>query len=565
MSDGTVLRADVWLPSDGGSFPTLLQRTAYDKSNSFNSIVLPGLEPLRAVADGFAVVIQDTRGRFASDGSHRTFADDTEDGTRTVEWITRQPFCDGRVCSYGLSHNGLTQFLLASRRPGGLRAIAPAQATADCHDVWTYQGGAFQLGFCLLWATRFLAPGELGRRAADGRDVRELATAFAAFARDPWAAYRRTPLVDVGPLAELCPEYVEWVRHPERDDFCNAFGLPPERPNLDVPALQIGGWYDLFLPGTLAAFESLAETASASDQRLVVGPWGHGAFGGAVGELDFGPTASLAALDPTGLHLEFFKAILAGERPPEPPVRLFVMGPNIWRDEYEWPLARARERRLYLGSGGRANSAEGDGRLEWEPPRASQPPDAYVYDPRTPVPTCGGATFLPGLASGTDVGPRDQSAVERRNDVLVYTSSVLAEDWEVTGYVTVSLFAMTTAPDTDWTAKLVDVDPDGRLLSVCDGIVRARYHRRGLPASPVPAGAVERYDIDLGATSTVLRARHRIRLQISSSNFPRFDRNPNTGGVIALTSLENFEPARQSVFHDAEHPSFLALPVVPHL
>ena len=333
-------------------------------------------------------------------------------------------------------------------------------------------------------------------------------------------------------------------------------------PALDVPALQIAGWHDLFLAGTLDAFVALRGSASAPEQRLVVGPWGHGTFGGAFGEVDFGPAASLATLDPSGLQLGFFEAILAGEAPPGPPVRLFVMGPNIWRSEQEWPLARAQERRLYLRSEGHANSAAGDGRLDLEPPRNSRP-DTYVYDPHDPVPTCGGATFLPGLAIGSDVGPRDQAAVERRNDVLVYTTPVLTEDWEVTGPVAVCLFAMTSAPDTDWTAKLVDVRRDGRPFGVCDGIVRARYRRAGRSASFVPANAVERYDIDLGATSIVFPAGHRIRLEISSSNFPRFNRNPNTVGVAALTPSESFLPANQTIFHDADHPSFLALPVVP--
>ena len=415
MADGTVLHSDVWLPHGSGSHPTLLQRTAYDKSSSFNSIVLPALEPLRAVAEGFAVVVQDTRGRFASDGTHRTFADDAGDGANTVAWIRRQPFSDGRVCTYGLSHNGLTQFMLASQRPEGLRAIAPAQATADCHDVWTYQGGAFQLGFCLLWATRFLAPAELaagGRRR--GRPPAR--SGVRCVRRGSLGGVPRTPLVDVGPLAELCPEYVDWLRHPEREEFCRAFGLPVERPRLDLPALQIAGWHDLFLAGTLDAFVVLRGSASAPEQRLVVGPWGHGTFGGAFGEVDFGPAASLATLDPSGLQLAFFEAILAGEAPPGPPVRLFVMGPNIWRSEQEWPLARAQERRLYLRSEGHANLAAGADRLDLEPPRNSRP-DTYVYDPHDPVPTCGGATFLPGLAIGSRRGPEGpgrRRAEERR-------------------------------------------------------------------------------------------------------------------------------------------------------
>ena len=247
MSDGVVLAADLWLPTGGGTHPTLLQRTAYDKSNSLNSVVLPGLEPLRAVEEGFAVVIQDVRGRYSSGGLHRTFESDRRDGVETVDWIRKQLFSDGAVCSYGLSHNGLTQLLLAAEQPNGLRAIAPAQSAADCHEIWLYQGGAFQLGFCLLWATRFLASAELTRRKQLGTASAVLEDAFSAFAADPWAAYLRTPLVDVAPLAELCPEYVDWLLHPERADFCAVFGLPATSPAPDLPALI---WVD----GTTSSF-----------------------------------------------------------------------------------------------------------------------------------------------------------------------------------------------------------------------------------------------------------------------------------------------------------------------
>jgi putative CocE/NonD family hydrolase len=293
----------------------------------------------------------------------------------------------------------------------------------------------------------------------------------------------------------------------------------------------------------LDAFRRLRLTRARDDQRLVVGPWGHGVFGDLLGDVSFGPSASLATLAPSALQLDFFTAVLAGEPPPGPPVRLFVMGANRWRDEEEWPLARAAERRLHLHAGGR---------LLPDPPRDAQPPDRYDYDPRSPVPTCGGAVFLPGLATGSPLGPRDQTAIERRDDVLVYTSDRLEEEWEVTGDVAVALHAATTAPATDWTAKLVDVWPDGRPLGVCDGILRTRYG----------GGAPERYEIALGSTSMLFRRGHRIRLEVSSSNFPRFDRNPNSGGVIAEATADDLVVARQSVFHDADHPSYVALPVV---
>lgn len=568
MRDGTVLRADVWRPAGPGRFPVLLQRLPYDKSGSLTSQHYAGLEPLRAVGAGYAVVIEDTRGRFASGGTFRPFDQETADGADTVAWAAAQPFCDGRVGMYGASYFGATQLLAAVGRPAALRAIAPHLTAAEYYDGWSYQGGAFQLGFALLWALTSLAPEELRRRARAGEDTAALESALRELFADPWSAYRRLPLTDQPAIGALVPAYREWLAHPERDAYWRATAIDDRYDQIAVPALHIGGWYDIFLAGTLRNYAELRKRAAGAraraGQRLIVGPWAHAVPHDTVGEVTFGLDASQAALDLTAAHLRWFDAALAdGPLDDEPRVRLFVMGVNRWRDEDGWPLARARSVPLYLRSGGRANSLRGDGVLSFEPPAADEPPDAFLYDPRRPVPTVGGSTFLPGLLTGLHAGPRDQRGVEERDDVLVYTTAPLPEDLEVTGPLRLVLHAASSAVDTDWTAKLVDVHPSGRALNLADGILRARY-RQGLDApAPLEPGRPYAFGVDLVATSNVFRAGHRIRVEVTSSNFPRFDRNPNTGGAVAAARESELVPALQRVFHDAARPSHLVLPIVP--
>ncbi len=372
LPDGTVLRADVWRRGDGRPAPVLLQRTPYDKA--FALVVQGGLDPARAVAAGYAVVVQDVRGRYASEGRFEPLVDEAADGAATVAWAASQPFCDGRVAMYGGSYVGATQLLAARERPPALRALLPHVTAADYHDHWFYEGGAFQLGFALNWA-RSLAAGELARRRARGEQVAELEERLEAELADPSTAYRRLPIIDHPLLDELAPYFRRWLEHPLRDGWWEALAPRERFAAIDVPALHLGGWHDVFLSGTLAGYETL-RAAGRAPQRLVVGPWAHGGWGDAVGEVVYGPQASRYALDPTDLHLRWFDGVLAesspggsdsvgrtrpGARSPAvgagtpggsdsaaspadpdgPPVRIFVMGADRWRDEDDWPLARA--------------------------------------------------------------------------------------------------------------------------------------------------------------------------------------------------------------------------------
>jgi uncharacterized protein len=581
LPDGTTLRADLWRPADGRPAPVLLQRTPYDKG--FALVVQGGLDPARAVAAGFAVMVQDVRGRYASEGAFEPFAAEAADGAATIAWLAGQPFCDGRVATYGGSYAGATQLLAAAGGAPALRAMLPHVTTDEYHGGWMTEGGAFQLGFALPWA-RNLAGGELERRRDRGEDVAALQERLDAELADPWPAYRRLPLTDQPLLAELAPYYLDWLAHPGRDAYWNAISARERLGALAVPALHLGGWHDVFLGGTLATYEALV-ARGATGQRLVVGPWAHAGWGDAVGEVIYGPEASRYALDMTDLHLTFFDRALGrsagggraghgaetaraghdagtsrdgrgaarGGGGDAPPVRIFVMGANRWRDEDAWPLVRARTRPLHLRA---------DGRLTWEPPAAGEGTRGYDYDPADPVPTGGGRTLMPGHEASIALGQRDQRPIEARPDVLVYTTAPLERDLEVTGHVRLVLHAASSAPDTDWTAKLVDVQPDGRALGVADGILRARYRDGTDRERLLEPGRPERFVVEVGATSIVFARGHRIRLEVSSSNFPRFDRNPNTGGVIAEASESDLRIAHQTVFHDAARASQLELPVV---
>jgi uncharacterized protein len=566
MRDGVELATDIYRRASGDPAPVLLQRLPYNKELPAGANLSVNIQ--RAVQSGYVVVVQDTRGRFQSGGEFNPFFDEAADGVDTIEWAASQPWSDGSVGMIGGSYFGATQCLPATEAPGALKAIAPLVTASDYHEGWAYRGGAFELGFNLQWTIAVLAMGEIQRRVGTGNatmdDVRELVSA--ADSIDD--LYQRLPIRDMPPLANVAPYYFDWLDHPDYDDFWRQIA-PKERHNrMATPALHIGGWYDIFITGTLDNYRGMSANAATEEarraQRLVVGPWAHGVFGGAFADQRYGLLASSDGFDLTGAHMQWFDHWLKGIDngvADEKPVRIFVMGANTWRSEDDWPLPDTRYVPYYLHSGGRANTRSGDGSLSTEEP-GDQPEDVYLYDPRNPVPTCGGATFLPGLQVGANAGPRDQRNVETRSDVLCYTTEPLPEAIEVTGHIELVLFASSSAFDTDFTGKLVDVAPDGTATILSDGILRARYRASMSEQHLLEPGEVCEFRIDLGATSNRFHAGHRIRLDISSSNFPRFDRNTNTGGVIADDGPDDLMQAVNRVFHDRARPSHLILPVV---
>ena len=555
MRDGTVLRADIYRTDPAGSRPVLLIRNPYGEPMVRAAPVLPALDA------GFAVVVQDCRGTGLSDGEFVTFENEAADGADTIEWCARQPWCDGTVAMYGPSYLGMAQFAAASLAPAALRALASAVTPADYHWGLAYRQGAFQLGQALGWHLLKSAQA-LGYAAAAGMDVSAETRSLLALMADPAAGYAHLPLRDMPAISGILPSWRTWLDHEERDAYWDAVSYRDTRDRVAAPALHVGGWFDLFLGGTLGNFTTLSRHAATKrarrGQRLIVGPWSHADRSGTCGELHFGALASEMAIGLEQLTIGFLRrAVGPGSSDPDGPrVRLFVMGDNAWRDEDDWPLERTQWSHWYLHPHGSLSPSE---------PGEFAPPSHYVHDPADPVPTVGGANLLAGGSGGVAwmPGPRDQRDSEGRPDVLCFISEMLAADLEMTGPVRVTLHAATSAADTDFTAKLVDVWPDGRALSVTDGIVRARYRSGDGLSRPITPGEVYRYTIDLVATSQVFKAGHRLRVDVASSNFPCYDRNPGNGAPAGTATPADFVIAEQTVFHDAGRPSYITLPVIP--
>ena len=562
MRDGTVLKGDLYRPDGPERLPVLLNRTPYGKSGA---MLRQAMDSVRAALNGYNVLIQDCRGRYRSEGTWTCFMSELEDGYDTVEWAARQPWADGKVATWGSSYMGVTQWLAASQAPPSLKAMAPALTASDYHDGWTYQGGAFSLGFNFSWTMTALAPDCLMKARAHNPE------ASSELGRVMGGIDQMREGLEMLPLKELpvfrigAPFFFDWLDHPAYDSYWRSIDIEAHHDRITVPAFNIGGWYDIFLRGTLRNFTGMqarGATADARDgQHLLIGPWAHGLpRANMAGDADFGYRSTPLSIDQDRILLNFFDRWLKGIHHSDEPakVRLFVMGPNRWRDENEWPLGRTDWTRFYLHSRGRANSAAGDGALSITPPGDEQA-DCFVYNPLDPAPTRGGglccyAPVVPG-------GAFDQRAIEQRADVLVYSTEPLTQDLEVTGPIELILYAASSAPDTDFTAKLVDVEPGGQARNLTDGIIRARYRQSRSDPHLLKPGEVEEYTIELGATCNVFAAGHRIRLEISSSNFPRFDRNPNTGHDLFADGQTC--PALQTVMHRAGYASYLALPVIP--
>ena len=548
--DGVTLYADLYHPAGQGSFPVLLQRTPYNKSTVEDFAAI-------AAAHGFLVVVQDVRGRYTSEGEWYPFKHEKEDGYDAVEWAAALPGSNGKVGMYGNSYVGATQMLAAIGHPPHLAGVCPGVTASNYHENWTYAGGAFEQWFNQSW-TSALAQDTFDRFKTNAL------TGSKALPLTRYPVFNIEPLENGAELTqELAPYYVDWLSHPTFDGYWKQWSIEDNYANIQVPALTIAAWYDIFLDGSLRNYAGLrdhAGNANARDlQRLVVAIGGHAGAGRRIGDVDFGDAA--ASYDENAIILDWYDFLFHGKQNEfsgTKPVRLFVMGVNGWRDEEAWPLKRAEQASYFLHSDGKANSSSGDGSLSREAPRDEQA-DHFVYDPKNPVPTVGGSLCCdrPHLPAG----PRDQKDVETRSDVLVYSTPPLDLDTEVTGPVTLDLYASSSAVDTDFTAKLVDVWPNGFAQNLTDGILRARYRNSTSTGTPLSSGKVYELRINLGATSNVFLKGHRIRLEVSSSNFPRFDRNPNTGKSAADSA--EMAAATNTIYHDNQRQSVLRLAIVP--
>lgn len=567
MRDGVTLYADIYRPAADGRYPVLLMRTPYGKS--MVAAAAGPLDPIRAIRSGYVIVVQDARGRFASEGDFRPWMDEGRDGYDTIEWCAAQPWSTGAVGTYGGSYVGFVQWLAAREQPPHLKAMVPMETFGDLRKDLYQLGGAFAIGVAVSWYLGAVAPDRLMReQAARGGEAVNLEGLLDDI-DNLGTVIRQLPLRELRPLAgsSLAPGFEEILTRFDDPSYWASTDVAAHYDAITVPALNIGGWYDLFLGATIRNYLGMRQQGGSESartgQQLIIGPWNHGPLGNVAGEADFGIRAAKLMIDLDGIVLRWFDYWLKGEQnglEADPPIRLFTMGENRWRTETDWPLRRATPTAYYLNSAGRANTLHGDGTLTIEPPSADQPSDHFLYDPRDPVPTRGGPlccsqTVLPS-------GAFDQRPVEERSDVLVYSSAPLDAPLEVTGPITVRLWARSSAPDTDFTAKLVDVSPCGYARNLTEGAIRARY-RRGLDRPTLlEPGEIAEYEIDLWATSAVFQRGHRIRLEISSSNFPRIDRNPNTGHPLGVDGEADLQPALQTILHDAAHPTRIVLPVV---
>lgn len=550
MRDGVTLYADIYRPVGDGRHPVIVSRTPYS-TERFPSAYAAAVYFSRR---GYAYVFQDVRGRHESEGIWEPFRDDVEDGYDTVEWAAAQPWSNGKVGMEGGSYLGHVQWRAAEAAPPHLVAIFPRVASTSIYHDWITVNGGWRLAFNFGWGpvrqeSRIMQ--NTGPHTMDGGPP------SIGYDRVVWHLPLNEMQELVGRNAQF---YKDWLAHPDYDDYWRSLNVEERFEQVRVPVHVMGGFFDIFAQGTLRGYAGMSARGGTHTARrgshMVIGPWEHG-VSRTVGEMDWGESA---VVDTNALALRWFDHWLKGTDNglrQEPPVKIFVMGRNEWRYEHEYPLARTRYAPLYLDSAGNANGSQGDGRLAWDKPASDSPPDRYRYDPGNPVPSLGGANCC-GIA--TPSGARDQRPIEGRADVLIYTTAILEEPVEIVGPVKLILHASSSAVDTDFVAKLVDVYPDGRSINIAEGILRAR-HRDGLERQVLmdPGEAYE-LEVDMIGTANLFRAGHRIRVHVTSSHFPQFARNLNNGQPYGTSA--SIVVAEQTVYHSPERPTHILLPVI---
>ena len=529
MSDGTRLSTNIYRPDAEGNFPAILIRTPYGNGGSGNK------EGYFFAQNGYAYIVQDVRGRSESEGMFYANWFEASDGYDMQQWVGSQSWCNGKIGTTGGSYVGYTQWMPAPLQSPYLKTMVPAVTFSDLYST-VYQNGAFRLGLFGPWSIEMTQPFIVPKDSVQ-HHMNKVLLSLPLIEQDKTMGWR-------------IPFLRDWLSHPERDKFWEKTSVG-DYTKISASVYNIGGWYDILLGGTIENYMKMTNDKIAPEirkkQKLLIGPWVHNWGRQIVGEIDFGEEASFKGRE---FLLRWFdnqlKDINNGAME-EPPVKIFVMGANIWRYENEWPLTRTNYQKYYFHSRGKANTLDDDGWLSIDLAE-NEPTDKFTYDPSDPV------------ISKNEMGPYDQTAIEKRNDVLVYTTPRLKNNLEVTGPVKVILFASSSAKNTDFTAKLVDVYPDGRAIRICEGIIRASYRDADEKPTNIEPGKIYEYAIDLWATSNLFKAGHQIRVEISSSCFPRFDRNLNTGNNFATDTT--VLKAEQIIYHSADYPSCIVLPVI---
>lgn len=536
LRDGVTLSADLYRPAEAGRYPAIVVRTPYMKNTKANHE-----NGCYYARHGYAVLIVDVRGRGDSDGTFIPYRNEGDDGYDCIEWTAEQDWCDGNVGTMGGSYLGRIQWLTAIKQPPHLKTMIVSVTPSDPFVEWP-TGTPTPMHVCWLYMT-------------SGRIMQNIDVI------DWEAVYKHLPLVTMDEkTGKRLPHWREELEHTHLDDWWKAICYQNAFDKVDLPVLHISGWYDDEQVGTPLNFIGMTKQAPSErarrNQKLIMGPWIHQINTSTkIGAIDFGPDA---VIDLKGYQLRWFNRWLKGEKngiDAEKPVKIFVMGRNEWVEEEAWPLPNTKWTRFYLHSGGRANSRFGDGVLSMHPPETGEAEaDSYDYDPSDPVP------FITDMVSNQIGGADDYSAIERRDDVLVYSTPPLDADVEVTGPVKMELYASSDAKDTDFMVKLLDVHPNGFAQRLTDGMVRARF-RNGMDRPElIKPGVIYKFEIDCWNTSHVFKKGHRIRIEIASSAFPKYDVNLNTGAPLGKTS--EMITAHQTVFHDPEHPSAIILPII---
>jgi len=543
MHDGTRLISDHYYPAEPGPYPTLLMRQPYGREIASTVVYA---HPVWFARHGYNVVIQDVRGRGDSEGGFYPFRHERDDGAATIEWLRTRPESNGRIGMYGFSYQGMTQFLAAAAQPEGLVAIAPGMAATDLYHGWFYHNGVLRLASGLGWGLQMLKMDarRLGLREASDKLEQAWADLRNQFGVLP---FRDHPALR---SAELPPYVLDWFDQNKPGEYWESLDVSGCLERIDVPALHISGWFDLYLKGTIDGFRALCEKATSDHARrhqyLIAGPWVHVPWGDQAGEVNFGPGA---LIDTDAVLLGWFNHWLkdSGEFADEPRIRHFALFENRWHFTEQWPIENVAT--LYLRSSGRANSRKGDGLLSANPAGADEPGDVFVFDPEVPVIAPGG----PGSLGGT----YNQAALELGNNVVVYTTQPLSEPVAIFGSPRVSLYCAASAKSTDFTAKLVRVRPDGRADFVCIGIARSEF----LFGADFTPDAVHCWQFELEPTSCRFDAGDCIRLEIASSAFPLYDRNPGSVTPSAQATSWDWIRTTQFVYHDAARPSALYIPL----
>jgi putative CocE/NonD family hydrolase len=533
MRDGVTLAANIFRPDKPGKFPAIVLRTPYGK-NSPSQFTFGRF----FAQNDYVYLAVDSRGRHDSEGTFHAMHDEAEDGYDTIEWAATQPWCDGRVGTLGGSYGGENQWMAATACPPHLKTMIVLVSPPGPFYNLPFQYGVLTLP-AIDWY--IMVSDHVNQSSHElGLDK----------------AIKSLPLVKMDELitGKPIPLWKDIFKHPTYDDHWKKVDFERYWDKIDMPILHISGWYDDDQPGTFRNFTAMRKLGRKG-QKLIVGPWPHAVNSVTkLGILDFGPSSQI---DLQATLLRWFDRWLKGVENGVDAglaVRLFVMGANVWRDEADWPIPDTQWTKYYFHSSGKANSVKGDGLLSTLPPK-KEPPDNYTYDPADPTP------FIMPVSSAQVGGPDDYSQVGERNDILVYTSPPLDKDMEITGPITVKLYASSSAPDTDWHAMLLDVYPEGYAIRLNDGIIRASYRESFENPSPIEPGKIYEYTIDCWNTSMVIKRGHRLRVHIASAAFPKFARNQNTGHPYGLD--DEIRVAQQTIYHDAKHPSHIILPVIP--